>query len=243
MNRVIQELVLLRPMGKPYYKKVLSYSPTAYWPLWETSGNVAHCLVNSAQNGTYLRDVATMGTQTGIGDGNTAPMFDGVNDAVNIYSATLNGAWNPALGTLMIWCKMPTGPVNEEIIRLRADGNNMISLRAEAATARIIWQYVAGGVSETMLEDTVATTTWQALFLDQSKAGEIVHAYRHVAGTAVTSLSDVNLGVWSGNLDNLRTVIGASTTGPTSSYTGGLAHMALFPWVLGTAERAALCPF
>ena len=36
-----------------YNEKVLRTGPIAYWPQDETSGTVARCLVNPAQNGTY----------------------------------------------------------------------------------------------------------------------------------------------------------------------------------------------
>jgi len=45
MNQTIRNLLLLYPCGRPYYKKVLSYAPTAYWPLWEPSGYMAKSLV------------------------------------------------------------------------------------------------------------------------------------------------------------------------------------------------------
>ena len=99
----------LIPTGINYSdQKVLALGPIAYWPLTETSGTVAHCLVNPAQNGTYSSNVATWPVGAGIGDGNTAPIFDGANDWVQAFSATLAAAWAancPTTGAVMIWTK------------------------------------------------------------------------------------------------------------------------------------------
>ncbi|GAI14148.1 unnamed protein product, partial [marine sediment metagenome] len=74
-----------------YDDKVLGMDPIAYWPLSETSGLVANCLVNPAQNGVYTG--VTLG-QPGIGDGNTAPYFDGTNDYVDVLTAAFIAAYN-----------------------------------------------------------------------------------------------------------------------------------------------------
>ena len=75
--------------GGTYADRVMRYGPIAYWPLWEASGTVAHCLVNPLQNGTYNSPVQGWPPGTGIGDGNTAPWFDGATSFVNIFSVPI----------------------------------------------------------------------------------------------------------------------------------------------------------
>jgi len=89
-----------------YWERVMATDPIAYWPLWETSGTVARCLINPAQNGAYNSNVSGWPPGPGIGDGNTAPFFDGTNDYVNPFSVTFRGRFNGAEGTVMIWAKV-----------------------------------------------------------------------------------------------------------------------------------------
>ena len=93
----------LMPGGVSYDQKVLGYGPIAYWPLWELSGTTAQCLVNPAQNGTYSG--VTLG-QEGIGDGGQAPLFDGANDYVDIYSAALAAIFPYDEGSFCGWMKV-----------------------------------------------------------------------------------------------------------------------------------------
>lgn len=95
-----------------YQDKVLGYNPIAYWMLAEAAGTTAVDQVNSpAQDGTYGRDVAVMGTGAGIGDGNTAPFFDGVQDYCDVFSAALAAAFGQNTGTIMVWARVANAGV------------------------------------------------------------------------------------------------------------------------------------
>ena len=89
-----------------YVSRVLGFGPIAYWPLYESSGTTAACLVNAAQNGTYSADVSLWPPGPGIGDGNTAPEFDGATEWVNIDTAALVAAFNGAEGSFLIWARV-----------------------------------------------------------------------------------------------------------------------------------------
>ena len=80
-----------------YREKVLSYSPIAYWMQAEAAGNDSLCQVDSNQDGTYTG--VTLG-QPGIGDGNTCPSFDGVNDYNDIYTTSFRDVFSLTEGTI-----------------------------------------------------------------------------------------------------------------------------------------------
>lgn len=146
--------------SSPYQLKVLSYNPIAYWPLWEPSGDVAECLVNSAQNGVYT--AVTLG-QSGIGDGRTCPLFNGTTGYVNVYSNAFRDVFNSVEGTIMLWCKMLNlevwtdgqhrrafdfrGDINNRILTLKPDDNqykldhtgNGTAHTATTLTSTIAW--------------------------------------------------------------------------------------------------------
>ncbi len=75
-----------------YIDQLLGLEPghvVALWPLNELSGGIAYDVSGHGFNGVI--NGATLG-QPGIGDGQTAYGFDAINDAVNIYSASLAAA-------------------------------------------------------------------------------------------------------------------------------------------------------
>ena len=81
---------------------ILALNPIAYWKLDETSGTTAinYGTLGTAANGTYSG--ATLG-QVAAPGGGLAPLFDGANDLLNIYSVALQGAFNGATGSALIF--------------------------------------------------------------------------------------------------------------------------------------------
>jgi hypothetical protein len=119
--------------GSEHIEKVLSYSPTDFWPMNEASGTTAVNLVNAARNGTYGRDVSTMTTGPGIGDGGTAPLFNGTDDYLDVTAA--NATFNGGEGSFSVWVRADATTDNDavlrRILRVVVDGSN--------------WVIVAGG--------------------------------------------------------------------------------------------------
>ena len=228
--------------GKRYIDKVLGYGPIAYWPLNEQSGTVARCLVNPAQNGTYARDVSVMTTGAGIGDGNTAPLFDGTNDYVDIYSATLNAAFSGSEGTLVLWVRvLNVGVWTDGTLRIAArlyvNGTNYAQLARSGVNSTLAYDYTAGGVYDGVALGGLATTTWMQLGVTWSAAADQVRAYHNGIQTGATQTV---LGAWAGALDAARTIIGAAVTPPAALWSGWLAHCIVWDRALAPAEIAAL---
>lgn len=226
--------------GGTYADKVLGTGPIAYWPLWEANGTVARCLVNPAQNGTYNSAVNTWPVGPGIGDGNTAPNFDGVNDYVNINTAAFIAAFDGQEGAVHFWAKVSAAGVWTDAAfrnhyELLADGQNYVRIVKSNVNNALNWRYRANNILESVDLVTGAPTTWMQLGISWSKTNDQVIAYY---GGAQTGAIQVGLGAWAGAL--VTTIIGASNAIPALVWSGQIAHFAVFDYPASAAIFADL---
>lgn len=224
-----------------YFDKVLKYQPVAYWPLWEASGTAARNEIGSGMNGTYNSDVSGWPVGTGIGDGNSAPGFDGTNDYVDVYSSGFNSAFDGQLGSVIAWFKVSgagvwTDGVSHEVLHFGVDGNNFIILRKTNANNAFGFYYEANNVQEGVTH-TMSPTTWQHIALTWSLAADAVKAYLNGAQVGTTQST---LGTWAGNLSNASTLLGAYSKVPANAWSGNIAHVAVFDYVLPLTSVADL---
>lgn len=223
--------------GQSYIDKVLSHGPIAYWPMNEPTGSVSRCFVNTAQNGAYTG--VTLG-QPGIGDGLTCSLFDGTNDYNNIYTTTFRDAFNVLEGTAIIWLKVNDASVweddaNRVAIQLWSSASNHFYIRRQSSDNQLRYQYKAGGTTSAVTVSSLTSVDFMYLAITWSKStgtGE-VKAYMDGVQTGTTK---VNLGTWSGNLIDARSLIGAgNTVGPDQVCHGWLAHGAVWTRALSAA--------
>ena len=223
-----------------YETKVNSYSPIAYWPLKESGGSVAYDISGNSRNGSYTG--VTLG-QTGIGDGNTAPLFDGTNDYVNIYSAGFAGAFSGAAGTVSYWAKVyDVGTWDNATIShhftIYSDADNMVRCYKNNVANQVRWYYYANTASENYIGTPGPSTAWIHYAISWSKAANDITYY--IAGTEDSD--DAGLDTWDGvGLDSDRTLIGAYDSSPlTNPFYGYIAHFAVFNSQLTPANVAIL---
>ena len=232
-------LVGAKPPSQTYIEKVLTYSPIAYWPLNETSGTTAdNAEGTAARDGTYV-NTPTL-NQTGIGDGNGAPLFTPASaEYVNVQTASLASAFSGAAGTLHLWCKVSASGVWTDgsldmAVRLFADSNNYVNLYKNTTNNQLFMAYKAGGTAEQVSISSVSTTDWFAFGVTWSKAAEEVKLYLNGSQSGATQTS---LGTWAGSLGTSR----LGDDGFSSWYWNGyLAHAAVFTSPLGSTAMAAL---
>jgi len=223
-----------------YSDKVLGYSPIAYWPLNETSGTTAVCQVNAAQNGTYARNVSTMGTGTGIGDGNTAPLLDGTNDYVDIYSTALRDAFDGELGSVGMWIRansanMWTDGYWRNPFILGADANNYIQVyKAPNGGDNNVGFEIKRGGTWNGTAQTTTTAAWFFLGMTWDKSGNSIKYYWNTQ-LATGACGDT----WAGNLASTTCVIGSSSTNG-NEWHGQVAHFAVFDAALNQASMEDL---
>jgi len=229
-----------------YSKKVLSIAPAnliAYWPLWETSGATADNLEGTAaRDGAYTG--VTLNSSTGP-DGKPVPLFDGTNDYVDIYSASLNTAFSGAEGTVFLWGKVSgvgvwTDGSNRELISLYVDGNNYIFIRKNSGNNTLTYYYNADGALEVTAKAAISETGWMALGLTWSMSSGGDGQVKAYYNGAQESATDTSLGTWAGSFNAARTLVGAGTTVPAAVFSGYLAHVAIWTTPLTAAQMLAL---
>ena len=224
-----------------YFAEVLATGPIATWPLWEASGTVAQCLVSTAQNGTYSSDVSGWPPGVGIGDGKTAPWFDGTNDYVNINTAAFRAAFNGAEGSTLVWARVNSGAVWTDgtyrfALMFYIDANNYIDITRWNANNTLSWRYAAGGVGKQRTKAGLSTTDWMCLGSTWSASANEFRAYYNGVQEGLT----INgLGVWSGAALT-RAVIGAAIVTPANVWHGWEAYATVWNQALPPATMAAL---
>lgn len=212
--------------GAPYYQRVLATQPgnlIAYWPLWETAGIVAEELVNG-WNGTYTRNVAIMGTGAGIGDGNTAPVFNGVNDFVDVSVAGFLAAVNPDEFTVCIWTQIPgavwvDGSV-DHWFTLYQSANNQNWIRKQNVNNTYQYYFEGNNIPIFQSIGPDASVLWRHYAMLGSVAGNYLRLYVNGAQVGVTQ---VGLNAWT--FGPTLALIGAQTVAPLSPTNGLLAHV------------------
>jgi len=224
----------------PYSNKVLRTDPAACWPLWETAGGYAECLVNSpAQNGAYTG--VTLGDGVGP-DGSPCPFFDGVNDFVDIYSAILSAAFDGGEGSMMIWAKVNavevwTDGANRMALHLGTNtSNNYLRMMKESANNRMQWLYYAGGTADSASKSALSDTDWVMLAMTWSKSADLLQYFYDGSREAI----DTGLGTYVDALVETYTNVGSQTESGLLPWHGWLAHCAIWDRPLTQAEIAAL---
>ncbi len=174
-----------------YADKVVAVDPSnliAYWPSWETSGVTADNYEGTAaRDATWNRDITVMGTADGIGDGNTAPTYDGVNDVLDIETANLKAILTCQELAIMLWVK-PLGvswaaSIDYALAWQDVGGNNRIYF--QEAAGQMFWGTRAAGAFDSPREVSAGYGLgWQCLVMTRSKsdpAAGWVRGYRNGA--------------------------------------------------------------
>jgi hypothetical protein len=212
----------------------------AYWRLNESGGTA----VEDSGNNNYdaVANGVTWG-QTGIGDGDTAPLF-GTGDYVNVYSAGLSGAFNGAAGTLMCWLQVSSAGVWSDgayryMVELYSNSSNEIYIHKMAITNMVAFYYKAGGASNTIANFiTTPDAAWHCVALTWDKAANQVKAFWDGAQFGTTQ---TGLGTWSGSgFSSSKCTVGADNTSGHNVWNGCLAHVVLWNAALTPAEIESL---
>ncbi len=228
--------------GQTYQDKVLGYNPTAYWPLDELAGGVAQDKVvdlrapnpaslDGAYTGVTLND--TPGP-----DGRPTPLFDGLNDFVDIVA--LQPAWLPDESTLMIWLKVfNAGVWTDGSIRyafsIFANSKQYDISKANAPNNTLHYETATENVSH-----NTAVTTWIcAVFIRSVSAGVDGQMIAYYNGVQ-TGVIQTSLAAW-GDPTFLAGwhAIGAGNTVPNAPFHGWLAHVAVWAGTVLTPTQIA----
>jgi hypothetical protein len=230
--------------GAPYSQRILATAPIAYWPLSETAGAVAQCLVNSAQNATAVG--VTWNNALGPDGLNGAPLFDGANDYISILTAAFQAVFNGATGSQMIWAKVANAGVWTDgsaryPMKVVLNNFNGYSLLKALANNTLEASMKAGSGVFNPTHSPFSATTWFQMACTWSDSNNDDEAKWFINGTQYGGTS-ANLNAWLGGaLLGTYTKIGAgSDLGPASVWNGWLAHGVVWDYVLSPGTIAAL---
>ncbi|MEO8397042.1 MAG: hypothetical protein ABI700_28865, partial [Chloroflexota bacterium] len=189
--------------GQSYAGRILNTRKPnliALWGLGETTGsNAANAEGTAARDGTYTNGPTL--NAAAFTDGTPAPSFDGSNDLVNVYSSSLNSAFNPSELTLFIWGKVASSGVWSDatfryLTHLQADASNRVYLLKSTTGNAIQGRYLAGGVSKSIVDASLGgTTAFFSAAITVSKAADEMKLYLN--GVQVGS-TQTGLGTWTG---------------------------------------------
>ena len=222
-----------------YMARVLSVerdSLIGFWPQDELTGTVSRDASPEGNDGVYTG--VDLG-QPGIGDGRTAPFFDGTNDFDNVYSAGLAADFSGVTGSMLIWHKVNaaavwTDGVARYLLQFLVDANNYVLIFKSNANDFITYHYNAGGTLESALKGT-SDADWMCLAMTWNAAGDML-AYFNGANTGSPAIA----GVWVGVPAVNKSLIGAGTIVPANPAHGWLGPGALWNTELTPGQIAYL---
>lgn len=214
----------------------------AYWMLDEASGTTADNYEGTAaRDGTYSSAVNGWPVGTGIGDGNTAPTFDGTNDYVDAYSVSFRDAFNGAEGTIAFWAKVSAAGVWEDgtarrFFHFKGGAQDYLRITKSNSNNVIEWNYESGDAKKTVLKTSISETGWMHIAMTWSKTGDAMKAYY---GGSQEGSTQSSLGTWAGTL-GADTIVGAGTDDPNNPTSGLIAHFGVWTTPLGASDIASL---
>lgn len=223
--------------GMAIAERILAVAPAnllAMWPLTEPSGTTVYCANNAAFTVAGGHTGVTLG-QPGV-NGYICPLYDGINDTTNIYTAAFAAAFSGVAGTIQIYANyigVWADALGRIPISLSVNANNFIYM-LKTTTGGLLFLYSAGGTQE--IVTGVPFSDWNLLTLTWDKAagasGE-VKAYQNNAQVGVTQTT---LGVWSGVPAATTTRVGGYNGVPNNPWSGLLQFATVFNKALSLAE-------
>jgi hypothetical protein len=225
-----------------YLNRIIATAPLVYFPLNETSGAVAKNwgTLGAPANGSYTG--VNLATSPGP-KGGGAPYFDMANDFVNFYSAALDAAINPNLGSLLIWFKVYeaadwTDGVSKYCLSIRIDSSNYFYIATPLSTPNTI-RVLRRTASQWEYRDTTVpggSLAWHQAGITWDDAGNetkcFINGAQFEATFAATTMTS--------GLSSSYVCLGAQNITPTTLWHGYLAHMALWNRVLTPTEILSL---
>lgn len=221
-----------------YIQKVLGYSPIAYYPLNEASGTTAEDLSGSHFDGTYS-GAAPGGV--GIGDGNTAASFDGTGDYIDIAAMRL--AFNGDAGTVSLWARagsasLWTDSTLRYLVRFFLDSSNTIHIQRTSNNDQLSFVRTGNDTPKAVASSALGgSTDYFHAALSWDVAGDALKAY--IGGAQIGTTQTGNLAFESAPAA-ATTAIGAAGTSGANSWSGNIAHVAIFDTVLTALDIADL---
>lgn len=228
--------------GKNYARKLINLfgqsSVLGLWPLDEASGSIAYDVSGNNRHASYSGP--TLANAAGP-RGKPAPLFDGVNDYVNLYSASLDAAFNKSACTMLIWSKVLNADVwsdasNDFAFSLYYNTTNYARLIKLNTTGNFQIFCYFDSVAKAFTVATGSPTTWFHAGLTWDNAADQVKGFFNGAqiGSTLTGM-----GVMAANPISTGYVIAGQVAGGGTTWNGWLAYALLLNRAATPTEIAA----
>lgn len=213
-----------------YVGRLMALGPLALWALDERAGTAVH-----DRTGRYG------GTASGVTwglagiDGQTAALFDGLNDDV-VFASGLFSAFNGNEGSLVMWWKPGAGVwadgTTDYLWRCEG-GSDLLNVYKKPDVGEIAMRRTAGGVLKDVGASGQSSEAWQCWAFSWSDANDRQWCYKN--GVAV-GVYQSGLGTWATTPTGMRLSYGGSSL----PLNGGLGPVALFTRPLSAAEMLSV---
>ncbi len=215
-----------------YTDKVLALSPVAYWILNESSGADVADATGNTPDGTASG--VTWGVD-GIGDGNTAAGFDGINDSIDVISAELAAVFDADEGAISfwVWHDSAGAAAYRGPFEINQDADNSFAMYGRPNTNMVSLARLGGTQNSTAIPSAIPQDRWVHQVIVWSKTADFLRNYQGgtLMGTPDTSYD----GTFSGPIDTATLGLGGSFY-----LDGRQAHVALFDFPLTPEQVASL---
>lgn len=202
MTRSMRRRMLIAGQGQTYSQKILSTFSGVYalYPLNETGVTTTALEIVNGYNGTL--NGPTLGAIAGPGAsmGNAA-FYDSLVDYCQLPAASLDGPFDPNLGTILIWGRVFNSGVwtdgaTRYILSLGVDNSNRLRIQKDTTNNSISFTFFAGGVVAAR-SITISSTAWNCFGLTWNKTSNRIRAYLN----GVQQGADLAYtGTWAGTL-------------------------------------------
>lgn len=213
----------------PYLNKILSYSPSLYYPLIETSGTIVDDAIGTI-NGVYVNSPSLSQNQPPF----ICPYFDGTNKFINFGAITEFKNWvatNFNLFTMSFWFYIdPTvlsSTTLSPLIFIEAAGPAFLRIHKATTANRFQSVYFTQGTGFTYTLNTL-TSGWHNYTVSNSYSGTIIRHYMDGIEGANSNL----VGNWTATPGSSVVVFAANNNIPTNTHKGYLAHVAFWDDIL-----------
>ena len=229
-NPFTQPFVFTRG-GGDYKQRVLALSPLAYWALDETSGSTAVDATGNGFDGTAT--AVTWGGETFV-NGTPAPTFNGSTSIVLLPHAPLSAVFPYHSGSVMVWIHASSATMLDVTFRgivqfngTRIGGNYRCRLiKPGTFSNRTQMMRDPGGVYN---YDPYVGGAWQTYLWTWNEATNSTLYY-------VDGVYGTETGAIGTSANALTLALLGANTATTSFWEGGIAHVAIFNYVLSAAQ-------
>jgi hypothetical protein len=211
------------------------------WPLQELSGSIAAARVSGVPDTDFDGTItgATVGQEFG-GHIPYAYLFDGINDFVNIYSTALNGVFDGAENTVILFAKIPSAEVwadagPRDFFSLNVPGGEDFVI-VRKTTDNISMLREGNNVRETVNHPTTTLSPFMIAMTVSESAGVDGEMKAYFNGVQ-SGATQTSLGAYAGALSTTQCVIGAFDTTPQLLTSGQISTVILHPTRAMTAAE------